>query len=130
MEEAEQGDFLRFLLPASQGIGFAVLGGSFAEGIDLPGKRLAAPLLRHSGYLKSIPSMNRSGTGMDTIFHAGYEYAYFFPGMQKVVQAAGRVIRTQWMKELSTLLMTDSPGPRSVASCHRWWKMEQPKKKR
>ena len=31
---------------------------------------------------------------MDTIFEAGYEYAYFFPGMQKVIQAAGRVIRS------------------------------------
>jgi len=71
-----------------------VLGGSFAEGIDLPGGRLIGAFIATLG----LPQVNRVNEQMkqrlQSLFGAGYDYTYLFPGLQKVVQAAGRVIRT------------------------------------
>ena len=94
MSEAEQAQFLARFTPDGQGIGFAVLGGSFAEGIDLPGGRLVGAFIATLG----LPQVNRVNEQMkqrlQSLFGAGYDYTYLFPGLQKVVQAAGRVIRT------------------------------------
>lgn len=74
---------------------FCVCGGSFSESIDLPGERLIGVIVFGVG----LPQI---GFDNDTIkdyfqqkFSAGYQFAYQFPGFNKVLQAAGRVIRTQ-----------------------------------
>ena len=86
--------FLDRFTPHGCGIGFAVLGGRFAEGIDLPGKRLVGVFIATLG----LPQWNAVNAAterrMQTLFEAGYEFTYLYPGLQKVVQAAGRVIRT------------------------------------
>ena len=79
----------------SEGIGFAVLGGSFAEGIDLPGDRLIGAFIATLGLPQLNPVNEQMMQRMQTTFDAGFDYTYLFPGIQKVVQAAGRVIRTQ-----------------------------------
>jgi DNA excision repair protein ERCC-2 len=125
MDETEQLDFLRRFTTTSQGIGFAVLGGSFAEGIDLPGKRLSGAFIATLG----LPQVNRVNEQvklrMDSLFNAGYDYTYFFPGIRKVVQAAGRVIRTP-LDEGVVYLIDDRfarPGVRRLLP--GWWKIEQ-----
>jgi len=77
------------------GIAFAVLGGSFGEGIDLPGRKLIGAFVATLG----LPPSNRVNETirlrMQSTFGAGYEYTYLYPGIQKVVQAVGRVIRSE-----------------------------------
>ena len=88
MSEPERDAFLARFTPASEGIGFAVLGGAFGEGIDLPGSRLIGAFIATLG----LPQINPVNEAMKE--RVGYDYTYLFPGIQKVVQAAGRVIRT------------------------------------
>ncbi|NEX62593.1 ATP-dependent DNA helicase [Noviherbaspirillum galbum] len=94
MEEAERDAFIGRFTAGGQGIGFAVLGGVFGEGIDLPGDRLIGAFIATLGLPQLNPVNERLRERMQASFGAGYDYAYLFPGMQKVVQAAGRVIRT------------------------------------
>jgi DNA excision repair protein ERCC-2 len=96
MGEAEREQFLARFTPESQGIGFAVLGGSFAEGIDLPGRRLIGAFIATLGLPQLNPVNEQIKQRLGERFGdaSAYDYAYLFPGLQKVVQAAGRVIRT------------------------------------
>jgi Rad3-related DNA helicase len=94
MREAEQRQFLQRFTDTGQGIGFAVLGGVFAEGIDLPGRRLIGAFLSTLGLPQVNPVNEQIRQRMQAMFGAGHDYAYLYPGLQKVVQAAGRVIRT------------------------------------
>lgn len=94
MDEQAKTEFLEKFTADSQGIGFAVLGGAFAEGIDLPGARLIGAFIATLGLPQINPVNEQIKMRMDASFGAGYDYAYLYPGLQKVVQAAGRVIRT------------------------------------
>ncbi|HWJ95090.1 MAG TPA: ATP-dependent DNA helicase, partial [Telluria sp.] len=94
MSEAERTAFLDRFSPDGRGIGFAVLGGSFGEGIDLPGARLIGAFVATLGLPQLNPVNEQLRQRMQAVFGAGYEYTYLYPGIQKVVQAAGRVIRT------------------------------------
>ncbi|RYY08517.1 MAG: ATP-dependent DNA helicase, partial [Alphaproteobacteria bacterium] len=93
MDEAARADFLGQFVEHSRGIGFAVLGGAFGEGIDLPGKRLIGAFIATLGLPQLNPVNEQIKQRMGALFGAGYDYAYLYPGLQKVVQAAGRVIR-------------------------------------
>lgn len=94
MGEGEQREFLARFSDSSQGIAFAVLGGAFSEGIDLPGRRLIGAFVATLGLPQINPVNEQIRARMQQLFGAGYDYTYLYPGLQKVVQAAGRVIRT------------------------------------
>ena len=75
-------------------IGFCVLGGIFSEGIDLKNDRLIGAVIVGTGlpqvcFEREILKDYLSGAG-----ESGFDYSYRYPGMNKVLQAAGRVIRT------------------------------------
>ena len=93
MSEPERDAFVARFTDEGQGIGFAVLGGAFGEGIDLPGRRLIGAFIATLGMPQVNPVNEHLRQRMQTRFGQGYDYAYLFPGLQKVVQAAGRVIR-------------------------------------
>ncbi len=95
MDEREREAFLARFTENSQGVGFAVLGGAFAEGIDLPGARLIGAFIATLGLPQINPVNEQIMRRMEQTFGNGYDCTYLFPGMQKVVQAAGRVIRTR-----------------------------------
>ena len=95
MTETDQQAFLARFTETGRGIGFAVLGGSFGEGIDLTGARLIGAFIATLGLPQLNPVNQQMKARMDAEFGAGYDYTYLFPGLQKVVQAAGRVIRGQ-----------------------------------
>ena len=96
MGAAEREAFLARFQEGGAGVGFAVLGGQFGEGIDLPGRRLIGAFIATLG----LPPLNDTNERMRERMAArfgktqGYDYTYLYPGLQKVVQAAGRVIRT------------------------------------
>ena len=95
MNEEERERFLtKFQTnPAETLIGFCVLGGIFSEGIDLRGDRLIGSMIVGVG----LPQMNHEQELIKSYYdekeHLGFAYAYQLPGMNKVLQAGGRVIR-------------------------------------
>ena len=75
-------------------IGFCVLGGMFGEGIDLRSDRLIGSLVVGTGIPPVEPQRELLREYFSSWGRNGYDFAYRFPGMNKVLQAAGRVIRT------------------------------------
>ena len=75
-------------------VGLCVLGGIFSEGIDLKAKRLEGVIIVGTGLPKVCTEQEILKTYFDEQQENGYDYAYQYPGMNKVMQAAGRVIRT------------------------------------
>ncbi|MCD7863042.1 MAG: ATP-dependent DNA helicase [Lachnospiraceae bacterium] len=86
-------------------IGFCVLGGVFSEGIDLTGESLIGAIIVGTG----LPQIGREQELLrhyfDTNGRDGFDFAYRYPGMNKVMQAAGRVIRTK--EDAGVVLLLD-----------------------
>jgi len=74
-------------------VGFCVLGGGFSEGVDLPGSRLIGAIVFGVGLPGLSDERNMIRDYVDPDGTSGYDYAYTYPGMNRVLQAAGRVIR-------------------------------------
>lgn len=121
MDEAERAAFLARFAVDGRGIGFAVLGGSFGEGIDLPGARLIGAFIATLGLPQMNPVNEQVRQRMETTFGAGYDYTYLYPGIQKVVQAAGRVIRTTDDKGVVYLIDDRFAQADVQALLPRWW---------
>ena len=81
--------------PAKTLLGFGVMGGIFGEGVDLVGDRLIGCAIVGVGLPQVNPRQEILRRYYDEAGGTGFDYAYRFPGMNKVLQAAGRVIRTQ-----------------------------------
>ncbi|EGF31719.1 DinG family ATP-dependent helicase [Oxalobacteraceae bacterium IMCC9480] len=124
MDDAGREDFLARFAPGGRGIGFAVLGGSFGEGIDLPGDRLIGAFIATLGLPQMNPVNEQIMQRMQQRFGSGYDYTYLFPGLQKVVQAAGRVIRTPSDRGIVVLIDDRYPRPQIRALLPRWWQPE------
>ena len=124
MNEAQREQFLARFTLESCGIGFAVLGGAFGEGIDLPGARLIGAFIATLGLPQINPVNEQIRQRMQSIFGQGYDYTYLFPGIQKVVQAAGRVIRTENDRGV-VYLIDDRFAQREVQELlPRWWQVK------
>jgi Rad3-related DNA helicase len=121
MDEAERAAFLARFCADGCGIGFAVLGGSFGEGIDLPGARLIGAFIATLGLPQMNPVNEQVRQRMQITFGAGYDYTYLYPGIQKVVQAAGRVIRTSGDRGVVYLIDDRFAQPDVQALLPRWW---------
>lgn len=94
MSGAERAGFLAGFREQKGAVAFAVLGGVFGEGIDLPGDQLIGAFVATLG-LPPFDAWHEVLRGrLQARFGQGYEYTYQVPGLQKVAQAAGRVIRT------------------------------------
>lgn len=94
MSGPERQGFLNGFDQHSEGVAFAVLGGVFSEGIDLPGDRLIGAFVATLGLPPFDHWHEVLRQRLDRRFQQGYAYTYLIPGLQKVAQAAGRVIRT------------------------------------
>ena len=106
MSEQERESFLsEFQSGRGTLVGFCVMGGIFSEGIDLLGDRLIGALIVGTG----IPQVGTENEILKAFYDErgenGFDYAYRYPGMNKVLQAAGRVIRTQ--KDRGIILLLD-----------------------
>lgn len=107
MSEEERDSFLKLFKPnqTKSTLVFGVLGGLFSEGIDLTNDRLIGTIIVGVG----LPAISFERNIIRSYFeeknHMGYEYSYMYPGMNKVLQAAGRVIRTE--KDRGVILLID-----------------------
>ncbi|MFA0918259.1 hypothetical protein ALP73_01759 [Pseudomonas coronafaciens pv. garcae] len=124
MGEEERHAFLERFTLSSQGIGFAVLGGAFGEGIDLPGARLIGAFIATLGLPQLNPVNEQFKQRMAALFGAGYDYTYLYPGVQKVVQAAGRVIRSQSDRGVVMLIDDRFAEPKVKQLFPAWWRPE------
>lgn len=112
MTEAEREAFLAAFRENEQGgaqertlVGFCVMGGIFSEGIDLYGDRLIGAAVIGTGIPQIGEERELLRRYYDRNGKSGFDYAYRFPGMNKVQQAAGRVIRTT--EDTGVILLLD-----------------------
>ena len=96
MKEQEREEFLReFEQDQESLVAFCIMGGIFSEGIDLLGEKLIGAILVGTG----LPQLGNEREILRSFYtengENGFDYAYRYPGMNKVLQAAGRVIRTK-----------------------------------
>lgn len=108
MKEEERENFLAFFEDDSNGstvLGMCVMGGIFSEGIDLRGKSLIGTIIVGTG----LPQVSNQRKVLQDYFderrRSGFDLSYRFPGMSKVQQAAGRVIRTK--EDRGVILLLD-----------------------
>jgi len=107
LSEEERESFLgRFSHnPEQTLVGFVLMGGIFGEGIDLIGDRLSGAIVVGVGLPQVCMEREILRTYYETANHQGFEFAYLYPGMNKVLQAVGRVIRTE--KDRGIVLLID-----------------------
>jgi len=86
-------------------VAFCVMGGIFSEGIDLTNDRLIGAIVVGTGLPQISNEREILKNHYDAISGDGFDYAFRFPGMNKVLQAAGRVIRTT--EDLGVILLLD-----------------------
>lgn len=107
MNEVQREEFLEAFSEEREKtlIGFCVIGGIFGEGIDLKGERLIGTIIVGTG----LAQIDHEGELLRDYYQEhmedGFAYAYRYPGMNKVLQAAGRVIRT--MEDRGIILLLD-----------------------
>ncbi len=123
MTEGARADFLARFQADGRGIGFAVLGGAFAEAVDLPGQRLIGAFIATLGLPQVNPVNEQMKARLETLFGAGHDYTYLYPGLQKVVQAAGRVIRTPTDEGVVFLIDDRFRRPEVRRLLPSWWRV-------
>ena len=85
-------------------VGFCVMGGIFSEGIDLTEERLIGAIIVGTGLPQVCNEREILKQYFDGLNMPGFDYSYLYPGMNKVLQSAGRVIRTESDKGIVLLL--------------------------
>lgn len=105
MDDAARAAFLHRFQPGGSGIGFAVLGGAFGEGVDLPGERLIGAFVATLGLPPVDPVHEAMRRTVQQALGHGFDYVYLYPGLRKVIQACGRVVRTE--SDAGSLLLVD-----------------------
>lgn len=96
MSHAERNKFLSNFSHKGEGVvGFCVLGGAFSEGVDLRGESLIGTVIIGTGMPKITAEQNILADYFEKTRENGKDYAYTYPAMIKVLQAAGRVIRSE-----------------------------------
>ena len=105
-------------------VAFCILGGVLGEGIDLPGEQLASVVVVGVG----MPQVDRETRLLqdynEHVYGAGFDFSFRFPGIQKVNQAMGRVVRS--LSDTGKALLIDpryrEPGYRSLLA--PWWEYQ------
>ena len=126
MDDAARAQFLAQFQPDGQMLGFAVLGGVFAEGVDLPGSRLVGAFVATLGLPQFNPVNEAICQRLQQRFgkRLGHDYSYLYPGMRKVVQAAGRVIRTESDEGVLYLIDDRFTQAHVHALLPAWWQLK------
>ncbi len=123
MTEREKADFLDKFKEqdSSYLVGFCVMGGIYSEGVDLAGESLIGAIIVGIG----IPSLSYEREAIQEYFaekyEKGKEYAYIYPGMNRVFQAAGRVIRREEDRGIIVLIDDRFDDPIYKKSLPKLW---------
>ena len=124
MNEQDREAFLQEFEAEREGslAGFCVMGGIFSEGIDLTKERLIGAMIVGTGLPQVCNEREILKQYFDRHGENGFDYAYLYPGMNKVLQAAGRVIRTEEDKGVIALLDDRFAGRRYLEIFPRGWR--------
>jgi DNA excision repair protein ERCC-2 len=132
LQERIMPDYLRESLleklsdPASCHLVLAVQGGIFAEGVDYPGELAIGAIVVGPGLPKVCYEQDLMRHYYETLCGQGFEYAYLYPGMNRVVQSAGRVIRTESDRGIILLLDSRFAHENYLALLPRHWYEKSP----
>ena len=123
MAEAERATFLAQFTEGKNSVGLAVIGGIFAEGIDLPGDQLVGVTVIGVG----LPGLSIERDLLVSYFEQkekpGFDYAYRYPGMQRVLQAVGRLIRSEDDQGAALLIDQRFLESRYEDLFPKWWRV-------
>lgn len=121
MNEKERKEFLTEFENKSDILAFCVMGGIYGEGIDLTGDRLIGSIIVGVG----LPQINVMLDAVKDHYNSdgkdGFAYAYQYPGMNKVLQAAGRVIRTDTDRGVVVLIDSRFSQPKYLKTMPSHW---------
>ena len=106
MTTAEREAFLQNFTEDDKGyfVGFAVSGGIFSEGVDLAGRRLIGTVVVGVGLPGVSAERELISSYYGDLYDEGKEYAYLYPGLNRILQAAGRVIRREDDRGIAVLI--------------------------
>jgi len=121
MTPEQRREFLAGFQEPQGSVAFAVLGGVFSEGIDLPGDQLIGAFVATLGLPPFDPWHEILKARLQQRFGEGYRYTYLIPGLQKVAQAAGRVVRTPEDRGVIWLIDDRFLQPSVTRLLPRWW---------
>ena len=124
MTEIEISKFLKKFTPDSNKVGFMVLGGIFSEGVDLVGERLIGSMIISVGMPGVSYERNLIKEHFDKKGDSGFDFSYTYPGINKVFQAAGRVIRSEDDKGLIYLVDDRFTSYKYNSLYPKHWKMK------
>ncbi len=128
MSERERAELLRKLAERDEShLILAVQGGIFAEGVDYPGEMLIGAIIVGPGLPKYNFEQELMREHFQERYGAGFEYAYLYPGMNRVVQSAGRVIRTEDDRGIIALLGARFARPEYHSLFPHDWYVYSPK---
>jgi Rad3-related DNA helicase len=103
-DQAAQRQFLQRFFEAERQLGFAIMGGRFAEGIDYRGDALIGAIIVGVGLPQFSSEQQLIQQDFETLQLDGFDYAFRFPGLIRVKQSAGRVIRSEQDRGVVVLL--------------------------
>jgi DNA excision repair protein ERCC-2 len=123
MKEPEREAFMAAFDGPQEGtlLGFAVMGGIFGEGIDLTGDRLVGAIIVGVGMPQLCLERDLIQDYFQKTRGTGFDFAYTFPGMNRVLQAAGRVIRGETDRGVVMLVDTRFAQGRYRRLFPAWW---------
>ncbi len=121
MAESERESFLANFTSGTGSVGLAVIGGIFSEGIDLPGEQLVGVTVIGVG----LPGLSIERDLLVAYFNQkerpGFDYAYRYPGVQRVLQSVGRLIRSEDDQGAALLVDSRFLEPRYEHLFPHWW---------
>ncbi|MBU1218999.1 ATP-dependent DNA helicase [Myxococcota bacterium] len=121
MTELSRQEFLDNFNSSNDCVGFAVMGGIFGEGIDLTGDKLIGAAIVGVG----LPRMDEETRLIEQYYTEkqgnGFRFAYQYPGFTRVLQACGRVIRTQTDRGAVLLICKRFTQPTYRSLFPPWW---------
>ncbi len=121
MNEVERGEYLVKFTEGRNSVGLAVMGGIFSEGIDLPGDQLIGVTVIGVGLPGLSIERDLLVAYYDGKERSGFDYAYRYPGMQRVLQAVGRLIRSEEDRGAALLIDRRFFESRYEALFPPWW---------
>ena len=124
--DAEQREILEALGNGKPHLLLAVLGGVFAEGVDYPGDMLSQVMVVSPG----LPQYNLERELLkgyyDEFYEHGFAYAYLIPGLTRVVQAAGRLLRSEHDRGVIVIMGRRFLDPRYAGLLPEEWTLGDP----
>lgn len=124
MSEGDRQNFINQFNQHNNLLGLAVLGGAFSEGVDLSGDALKGVFVATLGLPQVNPVNEHLRELMQEKFQQGYDFTYLYPGIQKVIQAAGRVIRSKTDKGYLWLLDERFQQSEIKRLLPDWWEIK------